>query len=59
VSGVVGNLAAGDYQVGLCAMNETANVAHGSGGATVILAETQSGATTVSRRGSRAAAQRP
>jgi Collagen triple helix repeat (20 copies) len=48
VSGIVGNLASGSYYVGLCAVAESANVLHGAGTGTVILAETQFGVLAAS-----------
>jgi hypothetical protein len=43
VSGVVGNLSAGDYYVGLCSQDETTNVLHGATSATVLIGETAGG----------------
>ena len=43
VSGVVANLAPGDYLVGTCTQDESANVLHGAGTVTLTLAQTAGG----------------
>lgn len=50
VSGVVGNLAAGDYIIGMCQENDTANLLIGFGAGTIIMAETASGVSSVGLR---------
>jgi len=51
VSGVVGNLAAGNYLVGICTLKETANTRHGAATGTVLVAETRAGVSFASRIG--------
>lgn len=41
VSGAISDLIPGDYLIGACSFNETANTVHGIGYATVIVAETR------------------
>jgi len=43
VSGVVGNLTPGQYDVGLCASEQSANTANGHGNVTILMAETAAG----------------
>jgi hypothetical protein len=50
VSGVVGNLAAGNYLIGLCQENASTNLVNGSGAGTIIMAETASGVSSASLR---------
>lgn len=50
VSGVVGNLAAGSYDVGLCTSQETSNVLQGLASTSVLVAETTSGVSAFSQR---------
>jgi hypothetical protein len=58
-SGVVGNLAPGTYQVGMCARSESANVEHGDVQATVIFGETASGTTVIGTPSRKAAQAHP
>jgi hypothetical protein len=59
VSATVGDLSPGTYDLGLCTMEETSNVVHGSGHGTIVLAETASGVTSSSvKKAGRAAANR-
>jgi hypothetical protein len=46
ISGVATGLTAGDYVLGVCTADETANVLHGDGAGTVLLAQTAEGGTT-------------
>jgi hypothetical protein len=41
ISGAITGLAPGEYLIGACSFNETANTVHGIGYATVIVAETR------------------
>ena len=50
VSGVVGNLAAGDYLIGMCQKAASANLVNGSGAGTIIMAETASGVSSAGLR---------
>ena len=50
VSGVVGNLKPGQYNVGLCATKQSANTANGHGNVTILMAETASGVSSASPR---------
>jgi len=59
-SDVVGNLAAGDYIIGICQENDTANLLIGNGAGTIIMAETASGISSASlRHGASPAQPRP
>jgi hypothetical protein len=49
VSGVVGNLPAGNYFVGVCTASESSNVSHGANSGSIVFAETKSGVTFLSR----------
>jgi hypothetical protein len=50
VSGDVGNLSPGQYEVGLCVESETSNTANGAGSVTITLAQTSSGVTYLGPR---------
>jgi hypothetical protein len=49
VSGVVGNLSAGNYFVGICTAEESSNVLHGASSGSIVFGETKSGVTFLSR----------
>jgi hypothetical protein len=46
VSGAVGNLTPGQYNVGLCAQEQSANTANGHGNVSILMAETASGVSS-------------
>ena len=50
VSGVVGNLAPGQYNVGLCAEGQSTNTANGHGQVSILMAETASGVSSARPR---------
>jgi hypothetical protein len=57
VSGVVGDLRPGDYYVGMCGNNQSANTTNGFASVTVVLAETAKGVTTSTGSATAGAAQ--
>jgi hypothetical protein len=57
VSGIVGNLAPGDYLIGMCQENASANLENGNGAGTIIMAETASGVSSNGIRHGAAPAQ--
>jgi hypothetical protein len=48
VSGVIGNLTPGQYNVGLCANSESANTRNGFGNVSILMAETAAGVSSTS-----------
>jgi hypothetical protein len=49
VTGVVGNLAAGNYFVGVCTRSESSNVLHGDNSGSIVFAETRGGVSFLAR----------
>jgi hypothetical protein len=50
VSGVVGNLTAGQYNIGLCAEFQSANTLNGLGQVSILMAQTASGVSSAGPR---------
>jgi hypothetical protein len=50
VSGVVGNLAAGTYDVGLCTLSQSANALNGFDATSIMVAQTQSGVANLASK---------